>query len=341
MQRHIFRAIFLTLTVFGVTAAIGCAKPSSGETKASGVSPTDDTAVASTADQKESSGQGIGSPDANLLAQKEPAADEKKTDEAKKNAPKENDEEKKKQEAAREDYEKFAKPFFKELNEKFEEAQKGKEVDFAPLVKKYSERLATKSSVGEIRDAIETAQMLEIFSSTDNVKPIYQGIEKLADRIQGSEPELAKKIHEALKSPIARLNLVGTKPVIEGTTVDGEKFDWSKYKGKVVLLDFWATWCGPCVKEMPNVKKAYEKYHEKGFEVVGISLDNSKDDLVAFIKEKNVPWTTIYPDTLSDKFLVEGIPATFLFDRDGKLVSISARGPRLEQQLEKLLEKKK
>lgn len=333
MQRHLFRAMSLTLATLFLALVVGCAKPSNGETKASGTSKSDATTVDATA-----------SPGANSLALKEPAADEKKddekSDENKKGAPDDNGE-KKKEQTAQQEYEKFAKPFFEELKGKFSLAQEGKEVDFAPLVKKYSERLATKSSPGEVDDALGVAQYLEIFTSAENVKPIYEGIEKLANRIQFNNPKDAGLVRDRLKMPMARIKLVGTKPKIEGTTVDGEKFDWSKYKDKVVLLDFWATWCGPCVQEMPNVKKAYEKYHEKGFEVVGISLDNSKEDLVAFLKDKKVPWTTIYPDTLSEKFLVEGIPATFLIDRDGKLVSISARGPRLEQQLDKLLEKKK
>jgi thiol-disulfide isomerase/thioredoxin len=269
-----------------------------------------------------------------VVAQKE-AAGEKKDGE------KTDDAAKKKQAADAEEQKTFYDAVGKEFNEKLTAASEGKEVDFGPFVKRISDRLATKAGVEEVDNAINLARILEIFTSADNVKPIYESIEKLADRIQAKQPELAAKVRRAVKGPMARINMIGTSPVIEGTTVDGEKFDWAKYKGKVVLLDFWATWCGPCVQEIPNVKKAYEKYHDKGFEVVGISRDDSKEDLVAFIEKEKLPWPTIHPsDELAQKFLISSIPATFLIDRDGKLVSVSARGPRLEAQLEKLLGKK-
>lgn len=283
-----------------------------------------------------------------VLAQKEPAADEKKEVATKDEAPKADDAEKKKQDAAQEEYKKFAEPFFKELMEKLGSAQEGKTVDFSPLVKQYSERLATKSTAKEVGDALKAAQYLEMFAPPAEVKSIYGAILKLADRIQPENPKLAEQLREHLKRPLAVLDMVGTTPVIEGTLADGTKLDWSKYKGKVVLLDFWATWCGPCIAEIPNVKKAYEKYHEKGFEVVGISLDDDVKALIAFQEKEKLPWVSIFPTganrgfeaPLAKQFMIEGIPATFLIGPDGKLVSTSARGPRLEAQLEKLLERK-
>jgi peroxiredoxin len=283
-----------------------------------------------------------------LHAQKESAADEKKQDAAKEEAPKADDEAKKKQEAAQEEYKKFAEPFFKDFKAKLDEAEEGKAVDFGPLVKQYSERLATKSSAGEVRDALQVAQILQMYASPADAKSIYGALTKLADRVKGENPKLTEQLKEHLKGPLAVLDMIGTSPAIEGTLANGEKFDWSKYKGKVVLLDFWATWCGPCVKEIPNVKKAYEKYHDKGFEVVGISLDDDVKKLEAFQEKEKLPWPSIFPTgddkgfeaPLAKQFMIDGIPATFLIGRDGKLVSVSARGPRLEAQLEKLIEKK-
>ncbi|HZY86294.1 MAG TPA: TlpA disulfide reductase family protein, partial [Gemmataceae bacterium] len=88
-----------------------------------------------------------------------------------------------------------------------------------------------------------------------------------------------------------------SKPLdIKYTSVDGRAVDLSKLRGKVVLVDFWATWCGPCVAELPNVRAVYDRYHAQGFEVVGISLDHSRDKLAEYVKEKQVPWPQVFFD---------------------------------------------
>ena len=86
-----------------------------------------------------------------------------------------------------------------------------------------------------------------------------------------------------------------TKPLdLKFTAADGHEVDLAQMRGKVVLIDFWATWCGPCVAELPNVLKAYEKLHPKGFEIVGISLDSDRAKLETFIKEKNMTWPQFF-----------------------------------------------
>jgi thiol-disulfide isomerase/thioredoxin len=245
------------------------------------------------------------------------------------------------------DLEAFAKSISKELGEKIDLVEQGKEVDFAPSVKRLTDRLGNSTDASLAEGVISVARTLEMYAPAEKVRPLYNSLNDFADRIAFNNPGVASNVRKMAEHQLTRLSLVGTKPTIEGTTVDGTKLDWSKYQGKVVLLDFWATWCGPCLEELPNVKKVYSEYHDKGFDVIGVSLDDSPQDVVAFQEKEKLPWATLFPtgpdrvweSPLAKEFLVEGIPATFLFDRSGKLVSISARGKQLEAQVKKLLEK--
>lgn len=122
----------------------------------------------------------------------------------------------------------------------------------------------------------------------------------------------------------------------------GAPLSISGLKGKVVLVDFWATWCGPCVAELPNVLAAYSKYHDKGFEIVGISLDRSEDALKNFIKEKSMTWPQYFDgkawdSKLGKQYGVTSIPATYLIGQDGTIVAKNLRGPALEAELARLL----
>jgi thiol-disulfide isomerase/thioredoxin len=140
---------------------------------------------------------------------------------------------------------------------------------------------------------------------------------------------------------LKKLDLVGKPVDLRFTAVDGREVDVSKMKGKVVLIDFWATWCGPCVAEFPHVKEAFEKNHPKGFEIVGVSLDQEKESLTQFVSGHNMAWPQYFDgqgwdNKLAGQFGITSIPAMWLIDKKGNLRDLHARSD-LSGKVEKLL----
>jgi thiol-disulfide isomerase/thioredoxin/outer membrane lipoprotein-sorting protein len=140
---------------------------------------------------------------------------------------------------------------------------------------------------------------------------------------------------------------VGAEPFkLVGVDLEGKAVSYEDYKGKVLLVDFWATWCGPCIAELPNVQEAYNKYHDQGFEVLGISLDQetARAKLETFIKDKNMPWRQIYDGKYwksanAVNYGIRAIPFTLLIGKDGKIAAVGARGADLAPAIEAALKK--
>lgn len=129
-------------------------------------------------------------------------------------------------------------------------------------------------------------------------------------------------------------------------SLDGNEINIKSLRGKIVLIDCWATWCSPCLKEIPRIKKLYERYHEFGFEVIGISMDDfaSKTRVKQIVERESIPWPQRFEgkgfneDTFRKQFDIKSLPTMYLIDRKGNIVDTNARAARLELLIIKYLE---
>ena len=139
---------------------------------------------------------------------------------------------------------------------------------------------------------------------------------------------------------LAQQPAVGTAaPDIKLPDTKGKSIKLSSLKGKVVVLDFWASWCGPCRRSIPDLKTIYQKYKDKGLEVYAVSLDTEKKDWEKAITEDATSWLHVIDmdNAVAKKWKIEYIPNTYLLDKNGNVVSVNANHAALEQQIEHLL----
>ncbi|MCX7803614.1 MAG: TlpA family protein disulfide reductase [Planctomycetota bacterium] len=168
-----------------------------------------------------------------------------------------------------------------------------------------------------------------------------EGARKSAEKVGKMMPEAAGEISKEVESAY-RLRVGGTPFDIEEKDIDGKLFSLARLKGKVVLVDFWATWCPPCREEMPNVKKIYGDFHEKGFEIVGVSLDKEEEKLRAYVKENGISWPQIsdfkgWNNKTVQAFNVRSIPFMLVVDRKGIIRYRNVRGEELRQAVARLI----
>jgi len=188
-----------------------------------------------------------------------------------------------------------------------------------------------------------TAMQLERTDEDHLVKLLEQAIPKLQSDDQEVQAGLAEANFEGM---LRRLTLLGKPMELSGELLSGKKLDWDSYRGKVVLVDFWASWCGPCRAEVPNILAMHKAYHDKGFAVLGVSLDAEAKDATKAVREMKLPWDSIFPEDEDQRefnhplvrhYGINGIPTAILVDKEGRVVSLNARGEVLGEELKKLL----
>jgi peroxiredoxin len=207
----------------------------------------------------------------------------------------------------------------------------------------------------DARNCFALAEMLERVKRDEEALPVFEKLagqypddylvlNKLAEiHWKVGNSKLAKEYHLKV-APDSEL--VGKLvPDFSAIDLDGKPISLQQYRGKVVLLDFWAVWCGFCLREMPNVKKVYDTYNDKGFDVIGVSLDDDEAELMDYLKENSIPWRQIFTgqgmeSPLALQYNIAGPPAPWLIDRDGTLISSDARGAALGYLVEEAIKDK-
>ncbi|MBA4032725.1 MAG: hypothetical protein C0478_17800 [Planctomyces sp.] len=203
-------------------------------------------------------------------------------------------------------------------------------VDEAP----YEDKVSLISSIIQLANFALPAQQEQAAKLLDSYVVYLRTVE---DQRAGRQLAATEGVLRRLRLPGQELTLVGD------VTADGSPFNWSSHQGKVVLVDFWATWCGPCIAEFPRMTKLYETYHEHGFEIVGVSVDSNRKSLDTFLEKKKLPWTILHdhseganPGSANARhYSINSIPRMILIGRDFKVISINARGKELEELLKK------
>lgn len=192
------------------------------------------------------------------------------------------------------------------------------------------------SLVGKYTDSYAVALIIDRFvAGQRKLSEVVQMYDRLTPRVKNSY--LGQKLKNTIDG-LKKTALGSAAPDFTLSAPDGREIVLSSYKGKYVLLDFWASWCGPCLREVPNVKKVYDRYHSRGFEILSVSLDEKKENWVEAIRKYELNWEHVsslqgWKCPVAKLYNVSGVPAMFLIDKEGKIIAAGLRGEELAEEV--------
>jgi peroxiredoxin len=233
------------------------------------------------------------------------------------------------------------------LNEAYYEAmsandsEKIKEIQTQAMLLESNQSTAVKETIKSMGSSFATMAAVGLL----NPKNEFQFLDKLVAELNEAYPDTKMVIQMKQQLDEMRaLSLGQTAPDFELPTPDGKMVKLSDLRGKYVMIDFWAAWCKPCREENPNIVRLYEQYKDQGFDILGVSLDRTKDAWVEAIEKDNLTWTQVsdleyFNSAAATLYQIEAIPATYLLDPDGKIIGKDLRGPSLESKLAEIFNK--
>ncbi len=202
-------------------------------------------------------------------------------------------------------------------------------------------------TTGYLPNAIFAARVLNVRAERDFLNAFTQSLSRRFPnqaKVKDFENFYAQVLGGGKQKAVAPQNMIGgIAPELKLPEANGAVVGLSSLRGKYVLLDFWASWCGPCRAENPNVVAAYNKYKDKNFTIYSVSLDNNKENWQKAIKDDNLSWPTQVSDlagwssTAAKTYGIESIPSNFLIDPSGKIIARDLRGDMLDQKLSSIL----